>query len=101
MPQTLAEKIIAKAARVDSVTPGEIVTCHVDLAMMHDSAGPRMAGAKLDELGVPVWDSSNGDLMSFNCGGSAYLVSEEKLREEIGPQLVALARGVEVMCGPS
>lgn len=56
MPQTLAEKIIAKAARVESVTPGEIVTCHVDLAMMHDSAGPRMAGAKLDELGVPVWD---------------------------------------------
>lgn len=56
MPQTLAEKIIAKAARVDNVTPGEIVTCHVDLAMMHDSAGPRMAGAKLDELGVPVWD---------------------------------------------
>lgn len=52
-------------------------------------------------VGVPVWDSSNGDLMSFNCGGSAYLVSEEKLREEIGPQLVALARGVEVMCGPS
>lgn len=56
MPQTLAEKIIAKAAKVDSVTPGEIVTCHVDLAMMHDSAGPRMAGEKLDELGVPVWD---------------------------------------------
>jgi 3-isopropylmalate/(R)-2-methylmalate dehydratase large subunit len=56
MPQTLAEKIIAKAAKVDHVTPGEIVTCHVDLAMMHDSAGPRMAGAKLDELGVPVWD---------------------------------------------
>lgn len=52
-------------------------------------------------VGVPIWDSSNGDLMSFNCGGSAYLVSEEKLREEIGPQLVALARGVEVMCGPS
>jgi len=51
-------------------------------------------------VGVPVKDNNNGDIMSFNCGGSAYLVSEEKLREEIGPQLVALARGVEVMCGP-
>ena len=56
MPLTLAEKIIAKASGRDSVTPGEIVTCHVDLAMMHDSAGPRSAGKYLDELGVPVWD---------------------------------------------
>lgn len=56
MAQTLAEKIIAKAAGAGSVSPGEIVTCKVDLAMMHDSAGPRMAGRKLDELGVPIWD---------------------------------------------
>ena len=56
MAQTLAEKIIAKAAGVDHVTPGEIVTCQVDLAMMHDSAGPRQAGKNLDKLGVPVWD---------------------------------------------
>jgi len=56
MAQTLAEKIIAKAAGADSVSPGEIVTCKVDLAMIHDSAGPRQAGLKLDELGVPVWD---------------------------------------------
>ncbi len=56
MGQTLAEKIIAKAAGVDHVTPGEIVTCKVDLAMMHDSAGPRAAGKSLDKLGVPIWD---------------------------------------------
>lgn len=56
MAQTLCEKIIAKAAGTGTVSPGEIVTCKVDLAMMHDSAGPRMAGKKLDELGVPVWD---------------------------------------------
>ena len=55
-PMTLSEKIIARAAGKDSVRPGEIVTCAVDLAMMHDSSGPRMAGKKLDELGVPVWD---------------------------------------------
>jgi len=53
---TLAEKIIARAAGMDSVTPGEIVVCAVDLAMMHDSSGPRRAGKYLDELGVPVWD---------------------------------------------
>ncbi len=56
MAQTLAEKIIAKAAGIGHVKPGEIVTCQVDLAMMHDSAGPRQAGKSLDKLGVPIWD---------------------------------------------
>ncbi|PHR06364.1 MAG: 3-isopropylmalate dehydratase, partial [Sulfitobacter sp.] len=41
MGQTLAEKIIARAAGREHVRPGEIVTCKVDLAMMHDSGGPR------------------------------------------------------------
>ncbi|HEY4635121.1 MAG TPA: aconitase/3-isopropylmalate dehydratase large subunit family protein [Rhodospirillales bacterium] len=56
MGLTLSEKIIARAAGKKSVRPGEIVTCRVDLAMMHDSSGPRLAGKKLDELGVPIWD---------------------------------------------
>jgi 3-isopropylmalate/(R)-2-methylmalate dehydratase large subunit len=56
MAMTLSEKIIARAAGLASVTPGEIVTCAVDLAMMHDSSGPRRAGRMLDELGVPIWD---------------------------------------------
>lgn len=53
---TLSEKIIARAACLSSVTPGDIVTCKVDLAMVHDSSGPRRAGKMLDELGVPIWD---------------------------------------------
>lgn len=56
MGMTLAEKIIAKAAGVDRVRPGEIVTCRVDLAMIHDSGGPRRVKPMLDELGVRVWD---------------------------------------------
>ena len=48
MTMTLSEKIIARAAGLDSVTPGDIVTCAVDLAMMHDSSGPRRAGKMLD-----------------------------------------------------
>ncbi|MBT3307773.1 MAG: 3-isopropylmalate dehydratase, partial [Alphaproteobacteria bacterium] len=55
-PMTLSEKIIARAAGLESVAPGDIVTCTVDLAMMHDSSGPRRAGKMLDELGVPIWD---------------------------------------------
>ncbi len=54
---TLAEKIIARAAGVAAVRPGEIVTCRVDLAMMHDSGGPRRVDSKLRELGVGIWDT--------------------------------------------
>ena len=54
--QTLAQKIIAKAAGRSAVTPGEIVTCKVDLAMMHDSGGPRRVKPMLDKLGAKVWD---------------------------------------------
>ena len=50
MLQTLAQKIIARAAGRDAVTPGEIVTCRVDLAMMHDSGGPRRVKPMLEKL---------------------------------------------------
>ena len=56
MGMTLGEKIIARAAGRDTVTPGEIVTCAVDLAMMHDSGGPRRIKPLLDRLGAKVWD---------------------------------------------
>lgn len=56
MGATLAEKIIAKAAGRKSVKPGEYVTCDVDLAMMHDSGGPRRVNPILTRLGAKVWD---------------------------------------------
>ncbi len=56
MSMTLSEKIIARAAGESSVRPGEIVTCRVDLAMMHDSSGPRRIKSKLEQLGADVWD---------------------------------------------
>ena len=55
---TLAEKLVARAAGRSSVTPGEIVTCKVDLAMMHDSGGPRRVKPMLERLGAKVWDPS-------------------------------------------
>jgi len=54
--QTISEKILARASGKERVKPGDIVTCKVDMAMMHDSSGPRVAGRRLDEIGVPVWD---------------------------------------------
>jgi 3-isopropylmalate/(R)-2-methylmalate dehydratase large subunit len=56
MNQTLAQKLVARAAGRSSVTPGEIVTCKVDLAMMHDSSGPRRVKPMLERLGAKVWD---------------------------------------------
>ena len=55
-PQTLAQKLIAKAAGVSHVKVGEVVTCDVDLAMFHDSSGPRRLKPMLDELGAQLWD---------------------------------------------
>ena len=56
MRQTLAQKLVARAAGRAAVTPGEIVTCKVDLAMMHDSGGPRRIKPMLERLGAKVWD---------------------------------------------
>ena len=51
-PQTLAQKLIAHASGRETVNAGEIVTCGVDLAMFHDSSGPRRLKEMLAELRV-------------------------------------------------
>jgi 3-isopropylmalate/(R)-2-methylmalate dehydratase large subunit len=56
MGSSLQHKILARACGQKSVTPGEIVTCKVDLAMLLDSGGPRRIWPRLKELGVGVWD---------------------------------------------
>ncbi len=55
-PATMAEKLIARAAGLASVTPGQIVTANVDLAFAHDSSGPRRWAPHLEKLGVGLWD---------------------------------------------
>jgi 3-isopropylmalate/(R)-2-methylmalate dehydratase large subunit len=55
-PQTLAQKLIAKACGRAHVAPGEIVNCQVDLAMFHDSSGPRRLKPMLEQLGAQIWD---------------------------------------------
>ena len=56
--QTLAQKLIARASGRAHVTPGEIVNCKVDMAMFHDSSGPRRLKPMLEELGAQIWDKS-------------------------------------------
>jgi len=56
MAMSLAAKLIARACGRERVTPGEIVTCRVDLAMFHDSSGPRRLQPMLEQLGARIWD---------------------------------------------
>lgn len=60
---TLAQKIIGRAAG-RAVAVGEVVTARVDLAMIHDSGGPRRVAPILQELGVGLWDSERVVLIS-------------------------------------
>lgn len=53
---TLAEKLVSRAAGVPSVRPGEVVTARVDLAMMHDSGGPRRVAPMLERLQAKLWN---------------------------------------------
>ncbi|MCX7168399.1 MAG: 3-isopropylmalate dehydratase large subunit [Rhodocyclales bacterium] len=83
MAQTLAQKLIARAAGRSSVAPGEIVNCKVDLAMFHDSSGPRRLKPMLEELGAQIWDKSRVVLVMD------HYVPE---RDDESRQIVRLAR---------
>jgi 3-isopropylmalate/(R)-2-methylmalate dehydratase large subunit len=63
-PLTLAEKIIARAAGRTSVTPGEIVTCSVDLGGRRIIEKPRRLAPLLERLGTGVWDPDRVVLIS-------------------------------------
>jgi len=54
--QTITQKILAAHSGRDSVRPGEIVMCRVDLAMANDVTAPPAADA-FRKIGIPeVWD---------------------------------------------
>lgn len=57
-PQSLAQKLVARAAGRAQVSVGEVLTCQVDLAMFHDSSGPRRLKPMLEELGATIKDKS-------------------------------------------
>ncbi|MDO8490690.1 MAG: 3-isopropylmalate dehydratase large subunit [Dehalococcoidia bacterium] len=56
MGKTISEKILARACGVQALKPGDIVWAKVDLALMHDSSGPRRIAPTLEKLGAPVWN---------------------------------------------
>lgn len=58
MGMTITEKILAKAAKKSSVTPGESVWLDVDVLMTHDVCGPPTIAIWKKEFGenAKVWD---------------------------------------------
>lgn len=60
---TLAQRIIARATGISKLddaaglAAGEIVTCKVDLAMIHDSGGPRRVEPVLQYLNAGLFDA--------------------------------------------
>jgi 3-isopropylmalate/(R)-2-methylmalate dehydratase large subunit len=58
MPQTLTEKILARAAGRESVAPDENVWVNVDVLMTHDICGPGTIGVFKEQFGkdAKVWD---------------------------------------------
>ena len=69
LPQTLAQKIIARAAGKAEVEVGEIEIGSVDLAMIHDSGGPRRVAPILERLGVGLGSGKTGGGHRSLCPG--------------------------------
>ena len=52
---TLAKKLLSDASGKANLDVGDIIICNVDLAMIHDSGGPRRVKPILERLNRTVW----------------------------------------------
>lgn len=89
---TITEKILARAAGVDAVRPGDLIMADVDLAMGNDVTAP-VAIARFRELGIDrVWDPSRVALVP-----SHFVPSKDIASARLGMTMRAFAReqGIE------
>lgn len=62
---TLTEKILARAAKLEKVSAGEIIWVDVDQAMMDDILGPRIEIAeKMKNLDLKIWNPDKVTIIS-------------------------------------
>lgn len=81
MKMTMAEKIIARVARKDTVKPGEFVWADVDTAMMDDLLGPRVVIAdQIRKLGNQIWDKNKVVIISDHYAPAANISQAEILQ---------------------
>ncbi len=97
---TVAEQIIARASGSDSVSPDEVVWVDVDMAMFHDSSGPRRVWPAMKELGVGVWDPDRLILVADHyvpagdVGAATILKTTRAFAEEFGISRFHEAEGI-------
>lgn len=92
MPQTITQKILARHAGRDQVSPGEIVICRVDLAMANDVTAPPAIKA-FEAMGAGrVWDRSKVALVASHFAPAKDIASAGMLT---AMRAFADAQGVE------
>ncbi len=100
MGQTVSQKIIARAAGRQAVVPDEVLWVDVDLAMIHDSGGPRRIWPMLTELGVGVFDPDRLVLVADhyvpaqNVGAAQILETTRAFAVEFGIERFHEAQGI-------
>jgi len=100
MGQTVAQKIIARAGGRDSVEPDEVLWVDVDIAMIHDSGGPRRIWPMLDDIGMGVRDPERLVLVSDhyvpaqNVGAAQILETTRDFAETFGIERFHEAQGI-------
>jgi len=81
MKMTMAEKIIARVARKETVKPGDFVWADVDTAMMDDLLGPRVVIAdQIKKLGNQIWDKNKVVIISYHYAPAANISQAEILQ---------------------
>lgn len=49
----------------------------------------------VNSVGVPLKSPDYSTVMAFNCGGPSFIISRDKLENDLGPRLVDMVRGIE------
>jgi len=81
MGMTMAEKIIARAAKREQLIPGQFVWADVDTAMMDDLLGPRVVIAEqIKRLGNTIWDRDKVVIISDHYSPAANITQAEILK---------------------
>ena len=57
MGMTMTQKILAKHAGLDSVRPGDLITCELDMVLANDITAPPSI-AEFNKIGKPVFDNT-------------------------------------------
>ncbi|GMQ85836.1 MAG: 3-isopropylmalate dehydratase large subunit [Acidimicrobiia bacterium] len=100
MGQTVSQKIIARAGGREEVVPDEVLWVDVDLAMIHDSGGPRRIWPMLTELGVGVFAPDRLVLVADhyvpaqNVGAAQILETTRAFAVEFGIERFHEAQGI-------